>query len=129
MLHEKSPLFRIESSIWNHTTLAHIHCRDPKAAGLSADLIATISFGLALSKTSGRSLEAWMGRSMRRQPELNSPIQVVGNAAQQGLLNLLPLAARRNCPAQSALDNRDEHLDFPPLAIALRRKASWSWRR
>jgi hypothetical protein len=54
---------------------------------------------------------------MPRQPQLNRPIQVVGNAAQQGLLDLLPVAARRDCAAKPELDDRDERLSSPPLAI------------
>ena len=47
------------------------------------------------------------------------PIQVVGNAAQQGLLDLLPVAAGRDRPTKSALDNRDQRLNSPALAIDL----------
>jgi hypothetical protein len=56
---------------------------------------------------------------MYRHPQLNGPIQVVGDAAQQGLRGLLPIAARRDHPAKPALDDRDERLDSPPLAIGL----------
>jgi hypothetical protein len=56
---------------------------------------------------------------MYRQPQLNGPIQVVGHATQQSLFDLLPIAARGDCPAKPALDDRDERLDFPPLAIGL----------
>src|ERR687888_69178 len=63
------------------------------------------------------------GPEMYRQPQLNSPIQVGGHAAQEGRLDLLPRAARRNCPTKPALDDRDERLGFPPLAIGLTGKA------
>jgi hypothetical protein len=56
---------------------------------------------------------------MYRHPQLNSPIQVVGDTAQQGLFDLLPIAACRDCPAKPALDDRDERLDSPPLTIGL----------
>jgi hypothetical protein len=60
---------------------------------------------------------------MPRQPQLNGPIQVVGHAAQQGLLDLLPVAPRCDRPAKPALNHRDECLDFPPLAICLAGKS------
>ena len=64
-----------------------------------------------------------MGHEMHRQPQLNGPIQVVGHAAQQGLFDLLPVVTRRDGPAKPALDDRDERLDFPPLAIGLAGKS------
>jgi hypothetical protein len=58
-----------------------------------------------------------MVRSMRRQSQLHRSIQVVGDAAQQGLLHLLPVAPCRDGPTKPALDDRDEGLDFPALVI------------
>ena len=55
---------------------------------------------------------------MPRQPESNGPIQVVGHAALEGLLDLLPVAARHDCPATPALDDREHRLSLP-LAIGL----------
>ena len=56
---------------------------------------------------------------MPRQPQLHGAIQVVGHAAQQGLLHLLPIAACRNGPPKPALDDGHERFDFPPLALGL----------
>jgi hypothetical protein len=58
-----------------------------------------------------------MGPEMPRQSQLNRPIQVVGNAVQQGLLDLLLVAASRDCAVKPALDDRDARLNSPPLAI------------
>ena len=74
---------------------------------------------LALSKTSGSSLEESRGPSMSRQPQLNGPIQVGGHATQQRLCAWWPIAARGDCPAKPALDDRDARRAFPPLARGL----------
>jgi hypothetical protein len=51
-----------------------------------------------------------MGLEMPRQSQLNRPIQVVGHVAPQGLPNMWPVAARRDCAAKPALHDRDERL-------------------
>ena len=53
------------------------------------------------------------------QSQLNGPIQVVGNAAQQGLLDLLPVPTGRDRPTKPALDHREQRLNVPALAIEL----------
>ena len=54
---------------------------------------------------------------MPRLPQLHGPRQVVGHAAPQGLLDLLPITARRDHPAKPAFDDRYAWLGCPPLAI------------
>jgi hypothetical protein len=54
---------------------------------------------------------------MRRQPQLHHVIQVVGDAAQQSLLHLLPVATGCDYAAKPTLDDQDERLDFPSMAI------------
>jgi hypothetical protein len=63
-----------------------------------------------------------MGLEMPRQSQLNRPIRVVGNAVQQGLLDLLPVATRHDCAVKPALDDRDARLNSPPLAIDVSEK-------
>ena len=47
---------------------------------------------------------------MHRQPQLNGSIEVVGDAAQQGLFERLPVATLRHCPAKPTLGDRDKGL-------------------
>ena len=62
---------------------------------------------------------------MRRQSQVHRSIQVGGDAAPQGLLHRLPGAPCRDGPAQSALDDRDEGLDLPPLALRVAGNSPW----
>jgi hypothetical protein len=54
---------------------------------------------------------------MHRQPPLDGPIAVVGDAAPPGLFDLWPIATRRDCPATPTLGDRDQGLSCPALAI------------
>ena len=59
---------------------------------------------------------------MYQHPQLNGPIQVVGDASQQGLFDLLPVAKRCDRPAKPTLNDRDKRLNFPALTVDFARK-------
>jgi hypothetical protein len=85
----------------------------------AARACANISAKLALSNTSGRSLDESLGHERHRQPQLDGPRQVGGDAAPQGLLDLWPGAPRRDRPANPPRDDRAQRLDWPPRPLGL----------